>query len=148
MVEAVPVSPNLVAAAVHARSRAYAPYSNYLVGAAIADEEGILYTGANLESADYTLTTHAEQHALNALKFSSDSKAIALAFAVEASLGGTPAPCGLCRQRLREFSRDMEIPIVAVSLASDGVTINCFHRYSLAKILPFSFGPEHVLAKK
>jgi hypothetical protein len=78
-----PLEQRLVDEAVKIRPRAYAVYSNYLVGAAVADADGGIHVGANMEGADYTLTVHAEQHAMNAMRLATNAKAVALAFAVQ-----------------------------------------------------------------
>lgn len=135
-----PVERAVVDLSVAMRDRAYAPYSNYRVGAAAAAADGSLHGGANIEGADYTLTTHAEMHALNALRLATDSPPVALAFSTGSS-AEIPMPCGLCRQRIREFAPSLDFPIFAVSLADDG-SIRAIHRAALREILPFSFGPE------
>lgn len=135
-----PADRELVDLAVRMRRRAYAPYSEYAVGAAVRAADGSLHGGANIEGADYTLTTHAEMHALNAMRLATDAPAVALAFST-GSAADVPMPCGLCRQRAREFAASLELPILAVSLAPDG-SIARIHRASLAEILPYSFGPE------
>ena len=78
-----PIEARLVAAARAIRPRAYAPYSGYTVGAAAADENGGIHVGANMEGVDYTLTVHAEQHTMNAMRLATDARAVALAFAVQ-----------------------------------------------------------------
>jgi cytidine deaminase len=93
-----------------------------------------------MEGADYTLTVHAEQHAMNAMRLATDAKAVALAFAVQ-STSGSPAPCGVCRQRIREFAGSLNMPIVAVSL-DDTLQVAQLNRYSFDELLPHSFGPE------
>jgi cytidine deaminase len=80
-----PIEAKLVAAARAIRPRAYAPYSGYTVGAAAADENGGIHVGANMEGVDYTLTVHAEQHTMNAMRLATDARAVALAFAVPVS---------------------------------------------------------------
>ncbi|MGI9095929.1 MAG: cytidine deaminase [Candidatus Limnocylindrus sp.] len=137
-----PLERRLVDEAMRIRPRAYAVYSNYRVGAAVADANGGIHVGANMEGADYTLTVHAEQHAMNAMRLATDAKAVALAFAVE-SPAESPSPCGVCRQRIREFAADLTMPIVAVSLAPD-LTIARLHRYAFDYLLPHSFGPENL----
>jgi cytidine deaminase len=143
---AVPVDPGdldpadreLVELAVRMRDRAYAPYSEYRVGAAVRAADGGLYGGANLEGVDYTLTTHAEMHALNAMRLATDAPAVALAFST-GSAAEIPMSCGLCRQRLREFAATLDVPVYAVSLR-DGAVAR-IHRATLDEILPYSFGP-------
>ena len=96
-----PLEQRLVDEAMRIRPRAYAVYSNYLVGAAVADADGGIHVGANMEGADYTLTVHAEQHAMNAMRLATNAKAVALAFPVQ-SPAAAPSPCGVSRQRIRD----------------------------------------------
>ena len=137
-----PIERQLVAAARAIRPRAYAPYSQYRVGAAVADSDGTIHVGANMEGADYTLTVHAEQHAMNAMRLATDAKAVALAFAVQ-SPSPSPSPCGVCRQRIREFAGSLQMPIVAVSL-DEHLAIERLNRYPFDELLPYSFGPENL----
>lgn len=136
----------LVELAVRMRARAYAPYSRYRVGAAVRAADGSRHGGANVEGADYTLTTHAEMHALNAMRIATDAPAIALAFST-GSTAEVSMPCGLCRQRAREFAASLDLPIYAVKILADG-SPGRIHRATLAEILPWSFGPESLVAPK
>ena len=136
------IEARLVAAARAIRPRAYAPYSGYTVGAAAADENGGIHVGANMEGVDYTLTVHAEQHTMNAMRLATDARAVALAFAVQ-SPAEAPAPCGICRQRIREFAASLSIPIVAVNL-DERLEILRINRYPFELLLPNSFGPENI----
>jgi cytidine deaminase len=137
-----PIETALVAAARAIRPRAYAPYSGYAVGAAAADENGGIHVGANMEGVDFTLTVHAEQHTMNAMRLATDARAVALAFAVQ-SPAKAPAPCGICRQRIREFASTLSMPIVAVNL-DEKLEILRINRYPFDLLLPNSFGPENI----
>jgi cytidine deaminase len=137
-----PLEQKLVDEAMRIRPRAYAVYSNYLVGAAVADADGGIHVGANMEGADFTLTVHAEQHAMNAMRLATNAKAVALAFAVQ-SPSEAPSPCGVCRQRIREFAGSLQMPIVAVSL-DENLKIERLNRYPFDYLLPNSFGPENL----
>ncbi len=99
----------LVVAATDVRSRAYAPYSGYAVGAAVASKQGNVYVGCNVENASYGSTVCAERVALFSMVAAGDRKAIACA--VVTRDGG--APCGACRQVLAEFAGDIPIAVVA-----------------------------------
>jgi cytidine deaminase len=90
----------LVSAAMKAREQAYAPYSNFPVGAALLGRSGRLYSGCNVENAAYPLTTCAERTAV--AKAVSEGEREFEAIAVVTSSGASP--CGACRQILREFS--------------------------------------------
>ncbi|MBK7218824.1 MAG: cytidine deaminase [Candidatus Promineofilum sp.] len=98
-----PISPEqreqLMAAACAARSRAYARYSRFPVGAALLSDDGRLYTGVNIENASYGLTVCAERNAVGAMV--NDGALRITAVAVCTDNGVTP--CGACRQVLSEF---------------------------------------------
>ncbi|MCJ7738542.1 MAG: cytidine deaminase [Anaerolineae bacterium] len=117
----------LVETARQARDHAYAPYSNYAVGAAVLTKSGRIFTGANIENAVYPLTTCAERTAV--VKAVSEGELDFVAIAVSTSNGGSP--CGSCRQTLREFGRD-----IIVLIAADG---NSYRETTIADLLPDSF---------
>jgi cytidine deaminase len=122
----------LVAAAAAARERAYAPYSRFLVGAALLDDEGRVHPGANVENASYGLAVCAERSAI----FAAVSRGVRrfVALAVVTDLTPPATPCGACRQVLREFAPDLRI--VTANPAGE-------RRFTdLATLLPDSFGPE------
>jgi cytidine deaminase len=102
---------HLVAEARRARANAYAPYSSYRVGAAIATESGAIFVGCNVENASYGATICAERNAIGAMIAAGASKPIACAIVT----GGTKpgSPCGMCRQVLVEFAHDMPVILVA-----------------------------------
>jgi cytidine deaminase len=101
----------LVTAARAARERAYAPYSKYRVGAAILTKSGAMFTGANVENATYGATLCAERSAIAQMVAAGERDPIACAVATGGPRPGSP--CGICRQVLREFARDMPIALVA-----------------------------------
>lgn len=94
--------------AVAARDRAYVPYSNFPVGAALLAKSGKIYTGCNIENASFGLTVCAERVAI--LKAISEGDADFEALAVATDAGVTP--CGACRQVIAEFSLDMSVIVV------------------------------------
>ncbi len=97
----------LIQAAVEARERAWAPYSNFRVGAALEDSEGRIWTGCNIESASYGLTICAERVALfKAL--SEGARRFRRLAVVGRGVSLTP-PCGACRQLLWEYCPDLEV---------------------------------------
>jgi cytidine deaminase len=101
----------LVTAARGARERAYAPYSKYKVGAAILTKAGSVFTGTNVENASYGATICAERSAIAQMIAAGERDPIACAVATGGPRAGSP--CGICRQVLREFARDMPIALVA-----------------------------------
>jgi cytidine deaminase len=94
----------LLEAATNARRNAYAPYSNYQVGAALVDEVGRVHTGCNVENAAFPEGTCAEANAIAAMVTAGGRRIAAIAIA-----GGRDAlepctPCGGCRQKIAEFA--------------------------------------------
>jgi cytidine deaminase len=92
----------LMAEAVKARKRAYAPYSHFAVGAALLAKNGRVYLGCNIENASYGLTICAERNAV--WKAVSEGVTEFSAIAVTARDGRGAPPCGSCRQVLHEFA--------------------------------------------
>lgn len=91
----------LVEAAWQAREVAYAPYSNFAVGAALLAKDGRIFTGCNVENISYSLTNCAERVAIGAAVSAGVREFIAVA--VVADTGVPVSPCGACRQVLAEF---------------------------------------------
>jgi cytidine deaminase len=102
----------LIARAVQAKSRAYAPYSRFRVGAALLADDGTIIEGCNVENSSYSLTICAERNAVfqAALKGKTRIRAIAIASDDPEFL----PPCGACRQVLSEFNPSMEIILTTV----------------------------------
>jgi cytidine deaminase len=118
--------------AVEARELAYAPYSNYQVGAALLTAEGKIYKGCNIESASYTPSICAERTAI--FKAVSEGERDFAAIAVATINGG--APCGVCRQVMREFAPHLIVIVGDISGTYEVLT--------LPDLLPHSFGPENL----
>jgi cytidine deaminase len=97
----------LVAAALQVRGRAHAPYSRFLVGAAVRAGSGCIYSGCNIENASYGLTVCAERVAIWKAISEGESELCALALVTET--GATP--CGACRQVMAEFAQALPILI-------------------------------------
>ena len=127
----------LLAAARAARQRAYAPYSRFLVGAAVLDEQGRVHAGCNVENAAYPQGVCAEAGALSAMVLAGSTRVRALV--VVGAGPGWVTPCGGCRQKLREFALAGTPVIVANEVQVQA-------RFTLARLLPESFGPEQLLA--
>jgi homotetrameric cytidine deaminase len=120
----------LLEAADAAMRRAYAPYSNFKVGAALRTPGGAVYTGANVENASYPQGHCAETSAIGALVTAGETEIAAVA--VVAEKRDICPPCGGCRQRLSEFAK----PDTPVYLGRPGGE----HRaYTFAELFPFSF---------
>jgi cytidine deaminase len=117
----------LVAHALTARRRAYAPYSQYLVGAAVLAADGSVIMGCNVENASYPATICAERVALTAAIAQGQREFVALAVATRN--GGSP--CGICRQVMAELGPAMTVYISD----ADGN----FRTTTVAELLPDSF---------
>src|ERR1700735_4893408 len=100
----------LLAAALAARQHAHAPYSHFLVGAALEDASGRIHTGCNIENATYGLTVCAERVAV--FKAMSEGVREFRRIAVAADRETLAPPCGACRQILWEFCGDIEVALV------------------------------------
>ena len=125
----------LFEAARSARERAYAPYSKYRVGAALADEAGRVFAGCNVENAAYPAGTCAEAGAIAAMAAGGGRRVSAIL--VLADGPELVTPCGACRQRIREFGHDA----TPVHLADSG---GVKRTLSLGELLPFAFGPDNL----
>ena len=125
----------LVAAATQARENAYAPYSNFAVGAAVMDDQGGIHIGCNVENAAYPQGQCAEATAIGVMVAAGGRSISAIAVA---GPNGVPCtPCGGCRQRIREFAAS-DTPVL---ICSGGKIIA---QHTLADLLPHSFGPENL----
>ena len=93
----------LIDAAAEARDHAYAPYSKFRVGAALALRDGSVVTGVNVENCSYGLTVCAERNAVAAAVRAGAAPGDVLTIAIAADADATTPPCGACRQVLAEF---------------------------------------------
>jgi len=93
----------LLQAARNALKQAYAPYSNFRVGAAVLTEKGALFNGCNVENASYGLTVCAERVAIYSAVAEEGKDMRIKAIAVVCEMGGDCSPCGACRQVISEF---------------------------------------------
>ena len=116
-----------------ARQRAYAPYSNYPVGAALRTKTGRIYTGVNVENAAYPQTMCAERVAI--FKAISDGEKEFEVISVVTDNGGSP--CGGCRQVMAEFALDM------IVLMADG-NGKLIKETTVKELLPEAFTPNHL----
>ncbi len=122
---------DLVARAREAMRNAWAPYSEFRVGAAIEAADGRVFVGCNVESASYGLTICAERMALGAAVAAGARSLRRVAVTTEVE--PPAAPCGACRQLLAEFGLNLEV--IAVGPASE-------RRWTLAALLPDAFTKE------
>ncbi len=131
---------NLIIQALHARDNAYVPYSGYAVGAALLTEDGVLYTGCNIENASYGATNCAERTAI--FKAVSEGHCKFRAIAIAGGLKGQEPtdyahPCGICRQVMREFA-DSDFIIIVAKSAED------YRLYRMEELLPCGFGGDAI----
>ena len=130
------MSPLSVAAleqtAQRASKNAYAPYSKFPVGAAVLADDGTQHTGCNVENASFGLTICAERAAV--FKAVTAGQRVIKCIAIHTPTPEPTAPCGACRQVLREFGANMKI----VSTCDGPGRIET----TLSELLPQSFGPE------
>lgn len=130
----------LLHAAITARENAYAPYSNFAVGAALLAQDGTIYTGCNVECASFGATNCAERTAI--YKAVSQGVRQFTAIAVAGGKQGDAvtaltSPCGVCRQVLFEFCGD-DFPVIMATSATQYI------QKTLGELLPLGFGPDNV----
>lgn len=132
----------LVAKAFEARRCSYAPYSRFMVGAALLSADGSVFLGCNIENAAYGPTNCAERTAI--FKAVSEGQrrfsAIAVCGAPEdtdmSQNQGFAYPCGVCRQVMREFCVPADFRVLVAATEED------YRVFTLAELLPQDFGPE------
>jgi cytidine deaminase len=112
----------LTQAAKAVRERAHAPFSKFKVGAAIEDENGVIYTGCNIENASYGLTLCAERVAV--FKAISEGAGRLTRIAIVADTPTPTPPCGACRQILWEFMGDVELTLVNLNNQQETVRLS------------------------
>jgi cytidine deaminase len=132
----------LVKAAIAAASNAYAPYSNFHVGAALLLDDGSIVTGSNFENASYGMTLCAETVAI--AKANSDGQlkkivAIAVAGGPEGMVAASSdaiTPCGRCRQIIKEVAdlTDRDLPVYCAKAGG-------YDTHLMSDLLPHGFGP-------
>ncbi|MBR2067473.1 MAG: cytidine deaminase [Solobacterium sp.] len=128
---------DLLKEAFKAMENAYAPYSNYHVGAAILTKDGKIFHGANIENASFGATNCAERSAVFAAYSEGYRKDTIDALAIVSDGPRIAAPCGICRQVLSELLT-VETPIY-LSNGKEELDTN------MNELLPYSFGEEDVL---
>ncbi len=135
----IPVA-ELIRSAMEARKKAYAPYSGYMVGAAVLTNELRIYTGCNIENAAYTPTVCAERTAV--FKAVSEGwrrfKAIAVVGSPKGGITQYAFPSGVCRQVMREFADADNFVVIVAKSEQD------YQALTLRELLPEGFGPENL----
>jgi len=125
----------LVAAARAVRERAYVPYSEFKVGAAIRAASGTVFRGCNVENAAYPEGTCAEAGAIAAMVAAGETRIAALAV-----VAGSPSPvppCGGCRQKIAEFAA-RDVPVTMATMSGETLTL------TVDELLPGAFGAGHM----
>lgn len=134
----------LIEMALEARMLAYTPYSHFKVGAALLGSNGVVYKGCNIENASYPATNCAERTAIFSAVAEGQKDFLAIAI-----VGGSEyaeklelcAPCGVCRQVMREFCDPAVFEVILASSREE------YKVYTLEELLPMSFGPENLAQK-
>ncbi|SCX93721.1 cytidine deaminase [Alkaliphilus peptidifermentans] len=122
----------LLKKAIEARDFAYVPYSKFPVGAAVLTKSGKIYKGCNIECASYGGTNCAERTAI--FKAISEGDKDIEAIAVIGDMENYTYPCGICRQVITEFGKDIKMII--------GKSENEYKVYSISDLFPHSFSPD------
>ena len=126
---------NLVKTALDYRERAYAPYSNFKVGAAVLFESGNVYGGCNIENASFGATNCAERTAIFTGVASGETKIKVIAIA--GSTEEYTYPCGICRQVLCEFA-DGDAAVILVKNEDDYIV------KTMEEVMPGAFRKENI----
>ena len=123
----------LVSLAIESQGKAYVPYSNYKVGAAVLTLENEFYSGCNIENAAYSPTVCAERVAI--FKAISNNHTKIKKIAIVGKCDSYTYPCGVCRQVIREFcTEDCEVIIVK--------NVNEYKIHKFSELFPHSFGVD------
>ena len=131
----------LIEKAIGMMDHSYSPYSHFHVGAALLAKNGNVYGGCNIENAAYTPTNCAERTAF--FKAVSEGERSFTAIAVVGGPEGASefdwcAPCGVCRQVMKEFCQDDRFQIILARSVKE------YKVYTLAELLPMGFGPDNL----
>ena len=128
----------LIQRAIDNHVNSYAPYSDYNVSAAVLMDSGEVYLGVNVENASYPAGVCAEHNAIAHAVACGERRIVAIAI-----VGGPHyqvkdycAPCGICRQVMREFCNPADMRVIIAKSTED------YKELSLEELLPESFGPE------
>lgn len=130
----------LIREAIKIRENAYAPYSNFQVGACVLGRSGKMYVGCNIENSSYGATICAERTAISQAVAQGETSIQKIAI-VGGSRGGSLEycpPCGICRQVMREFSDPKTFEIILATSEEK------YEIRTLKQLLPDSFGPDNL----
>jgi cytidine deaminase len=130
------IEPELQRMANDAKANAYAPYSNFPVGAALRTSSGAVFSGCNVENAAFPQGTCAEAGAIAAMALAGERTIDVIVTVCDGDLLSTP--CGGCRQKIREFASAGTLIHAA---GPDGVRTT----YTIDELLPDSFGPDNLV---
>ena len=130
---------DLLSQAIEAMSKSYSPYSDCKVGADLLTKSGKVYTGTNIENAAFSPTVCAERVAFFKAISEGETEfsAIAVVGGKNGKINGIFAPCGVCRQVMREFCNDDFKIIMGINEAE-------YKTITLSELLPISFSPKDV----
>lgn len=128
----------LIQAAIDNQKRSYAPYSHFNVSAATLMGSGKTYLGVNVENASYPAGICAERNAIFHAVEEGERKIVAIAIVggPEYTIRDYCAPCGICRQVMREFCDPKEMKVILAKSVTD------YKELTLEELLPLSFGPD------
>jgi len=129
------MSSELVEAARHARNNAYAPYSNYKVGAAVRSADGFIFSGSNVENVSYGLTLCAERVAIAQMVSAGHHQLSAIALVT----ADGAMPCGMCLQTMLEFAVDPSSVFICCAAGDD-----TDREYILKDLIPYGFSSKSV----
>lgn len=130
----------LVELALEARNRSYAPYSHFMVGAALLTKDGKVYQGCNIENASFSPTVCAERTAFFKAISEGDREFVKIAVvgSPEGEVDRYAAPCGVCRQVMTEFCDPETFEIIF------GISPEKYEVHLLKEIIPYGFGMGHL----
>ncbi|MCI8516831.1 MAG: cytidine deaminase [Hungatella sp.] len=131
----------LIRAAIEALPGSYVPYSHFHVAAALLCADGSVYTGINIENASYTPTICAERSAFFRAvnEGRREFEAIVICGGKEGVITDYCAPCGVCRQVMREFCDPETFQIILAKSEEE------YREFTLKELLPMGFGPENLM---
>jgi cytidine deaminase len=128
----------LIAAAIEAREQAWAPYSEFQVGAALLTSDGEQFSGANVENSSYGMTVCAERIAI--FKAVTAGKRDFEMIVIATDTGEPTPPCGACLQVMHEFAPELQVHMVTLS--------GIINSYPLTELMPRGFSKSYLKGSK